>query len=69
MSPPPVPLPISEYNAAREAYDGFCTTCKEITNSGVEPDARGYECECCGETTVYGIEEALLQELIEIVPE
>jgi hypothetical protein len=69
MSERPVPLPMSEYDAAREAYDGFCTTCKEITTCGVEPDARGYECECCGESTVYGIEEALLQELIEVFPE
>jgi hypothetical protein len=59
---------MSEYDAANEAYDGFCTTCKEITNGGVEPDARGYECERCGGTTVYGIEEALLQEFVEVVP-
>jgi len=69
MSPPPVRLPISEYEVARDAYDGYCTTCKEITNAGVEPDARGYECESCGESTVYGIEEALLLEFIDVFAE
>jgi hypothetical protein len=27
---------------------------------GVEPDARRYECECCGEPKVYGAEELVL---------
>ena len=27
---------------------------------GVEPDARRYECECCGEPGVYGAEELLI---------
>ena len=35
--------------------DGLCTSCGHI-QSGVEPDARGYECECCGERAVYGAE-------------
>jgi len=39
---------------------GFCTACGERVE-GVEPDARGYDCECCGETgTVCGAEELLL---------
>jgi hypothetical protein len=33
---------------------------------GVEPDARGYECECCGKHRVYGLEEALLMGVIDI---
>ena len=32
----------------------------------VEPDARRYECEACGQPTVYGMEEALLMGLITI---
>jgi hypothetical protein len=41
---------------------GLCLTCgNEQTN--VEPDARGYECEACGEPTVYGAEELLLRVL------
>ena len=38
---------------------GFCTACgAEAYN--VEPDARGYECESCGEPKVYGAEELLM---------
>lgn len=35
---------------------GFCVACGEDAN-GVEPDARKYECESCGEFAVYGAEE------------
>jgi hypothetical protein len=59
----------SVYLAARENYEGFCVECREITNSGVEPDARRYECESCGAHAVYGIEEALLMDFIEIAPD
>lgn len=38
---------------------GFCVACGEDAD-GVEPDARKYECECCGERGVYGAEELLL---------
>jgi hypothetical protein len=61
-----VTLSLAEYQAASANYEGFCTTCKEITNSNVEPDARRYECESCGERTVYGIEEALLMQFIDV---
>lgn len=37
---------------------GFCLACGEEA-SGVEPDARGYECEACGAKKVYGAEECL----------
>ncbi len=38
---------------------GFCLSCgTDVTN--VEPDARRYKCECCGELAVYGAEELLL---------
>ena len=39
--------------------DGFCTACGADA-MGVEPDARKYECEACGELAVYGAEEVLL---------
>jgi hypothetical protein len=64
----PVLIAQSAYCAARENYEGFCLECREITNSGVEPDARRYECESCGANAVYGIEEALLMDFIEIAP-
>ena len=37
---------------------GICVACGEETN-GVEPDARGYECEACGKRAVYGAQEIL----------
>ncbi len=39
---------------------GFCTACGADAE-GVEPDARGYECEECGAHAVYGAEELLLE--------
>ena len=38
--------------------EGICYECGEIVD-GVEPDATAYECPCCGESTVCGIENAL----------
>ena len=38
---------------------GFCTHCGADAK-GVEPDARKYQCEACGEPSVYGAEELLL---------
>lgn len=38
---------------------GFCTACGEEAE-GIEPDAREYECESCGEHKVFGAEELLL---------
>jgi hypothetical protein len=39
---------------------GFCIHCG-FEADGVEPDARKYECESCGEAGVYGADELLLQ--------
>jgi hypothetical protein len=46
---------------AIEADDnlGFCLACGAEAYC-VEPDARKYECESCGEHKVYGAEELLL---------
>ncbi len=38
---------------------GFCIRCAAEAE-GVEPDARKYECESCGEFGVYGAEELLI---------
>jgi len=45
---------------AIEADDnlGICTSCGE-EQGGCEPDARNYECESCGEMTVFGAEELM----------
>lgn len=37
---------------------GICVACG-FDADGCEPDARGYECEACGEPKVYGCEELL----------
>jgi len=39
--------------------DGFCLNCAAEAYN-VEPDARMYECEECGDTAVYGAEELLI---------
>lgn len=36
-----------------ESGTGICLECHE-TQSGVEPDAQGYTCECCGQPAVCG---------------
>lgn len=38
---------------------GFCLRCGAEAE-GVEPDARRYECESCGERGVYGASELLI---------
>ena len=52
---------LSQVMEAIEADDcrGFCLACGAEA-FGVEPDARTYECESCGEPKVYGAEEILL---------
>lgn len=42
----------------RDDGTGFCMSCGEEA-SGVEPDARNYPCEFCGEKDVFGAEEVL----------
>lgn len=65
--PKPIQMTIEEYEAHREEYNGVCLSCHAIHFGDCEPDARRYECEECGETDVYGIEEAVLMGEIEIV--
>jgi hypothetical protein len=38
---------------------GFCISCGAEAE-GVEPDARRYPCEACGQCAVYGAEELLI---------
>ena len=53
-------VPIEDIEEAIDTNQGWCTNCREFTNYGVEPDARRYECEECGENAVYGAEEAVM---------
>lgn len=45
--------------AGQDDNIGFCLACGEQAD-GVEPDARNYECECCGKHQVFGAPEILL---------
>lgn len=51
-----------------EGNQGACLACGEI-HHGIEPDARNYECEVCGENQVFGLEELLLMGKIELIDE
>jgi len=54
-------ISLDQIMAAVEEDDnlGFCLACGEEAY-GVEPDARKYECEGCGERKVYGAQELLI---------
>lgn len=54
---------LSELEVLSEESVGFCLACGEEAH-GVEPDARRYECECCGEPKVYGLEELMMMGLV-----
>ena len=56
-----------EYYVHSNYNDGYCSYCNLITNEGgVEPDAKGYECNDCGNNTVMGIEMAFITDAIAI---
>lgn len=52
----------------RDGTYGGCIACGFI-QEGCEPDAREYKCEKCGEYKVYGLEELLLMDEIELIVE
>lgn len=41
-----------------DEHIGICTQCN--SEQPAEPDARDYECESCGDSTVYGAQELLI---------
>ena len=55
-----------DYRAYCDHYCGFCLVCGAQAEP-IEPDAREYTCESCGEAKVYGVEELLMMGVIEIV--
>jgi hypothetical protein len=57
---------LEDIMADREMGLGFCTACGE-EQYGCEPDAREYECECCGKRKVFGVEELVLMGQVIIV--
>ena len=44
----------------RDEMEGICLTCG-LDAYNVEPDARRYPCEACGDRRVYGAEELLMR--------
>jgi hypothetical protein len=57
----------AQYEEAARDYLGWCCNCESFSTGCCEPDARRYECESCGERTVFGAEEALMSGMIELV--
>lgn len=53
-----------EFFDLSESYQGYCTTCQQITCDCVEPDVSDRICPDCGQPTVCGMETALLLEEI-----
>jgi hypothetical protein len=45
---------------------GGCVRCGSIQD-GCEPDAQGYECDSCGEPSVYGLEELVMMDMLDLV--
>jgi hypothetical protein len=50
---------LEELEEMDKNQQGFCLACGEIYD-GVEPDARRYDCEACGNSKVYGAAELAL---------
>lgn len=45
---------------------GGCTNCGDI-QEGCEPDARHYKCESCGQRSVFGLEELLVMNMLDLI--
>lgn len=63
---PRVSLSLAEFQELAAEYGGLCLACCERA-WGVEPDARDYICEACGENAVYGAEELLFHGQLEFL--
>jgi hypothetical protein len=55
-------MPVEVFEDPESDTMGFCLACGEFAY-GVEPDARKYECDSCGEHKVYGCGEIALMGL------
>ena len=58
-----------EYHSHRNDDNGFCLACGNIMHGGIEPDARNYPCEVCGEPRVFGTEELMMMGKVAIIEE
>lgn len=57
----------SEYKDACDSNLGFCIECKKFTREMVEPDAENYECPECESNNVFGAEQSLILDHIQII--
>lgn len=53
-----------DYLDAVDENSGWCKSCQEFTGQFAEPDAERYDCDSCGNPTLYGAEQALILGLI-----
>ena len=54
-------MTFTEYEQSNENYDDYCSNCDAITRWGeTEPDARGIECDDCGQKKVMGVDWAFV---------
>lgn len=53
-----------EYREHEDNFEGICLSCGEW-QPGVEDDAEGYICECCGESKVVGAGQALVMGMLD----
>lgn len=57
----------AQYHEACDENAGYCAQCDGLTvESGVEPDASGYDCPGCPWKAVMGVEQALIEGRIEV---
>lgn len=62
-------LSCGQFKSHRDDMDGFCTNCNQVTTfGGIEPDAEQYECEECGEFSLYGMDYIIMNDMIIIRP-
>ena len=62
----PLRMREADYREESEEGGGRCLNCRAVADQYCEPDAREYRCDVCGQNTVMGLEEMLVQELLEI---
>lgn len=50
-----------EYHEAEEGHGGWCVDCEDFTRDMTESDAEGYDCPVCGNMSVIGTMNALIE--------
>lgn len=66
MMPDKIPMTMATFHDANENYIGYCANCG-AEKEACEPDARNYKCDDCGLLEVYGTQELLMMDKIELI--